>query len=53
MLKRNIVLGDVLVILPFAWILSQALLQMNLIWFFGGLWTFDMYAFFRRNWRGG
>jgi hypothetical protein len=53
MKKRNLIVGDLLVVLPFAWVLSQALLELNFWWFFGALWTFDIYAYLRRNWHVG
>ena len=48
-LMEKIHAGDILVILPFAYVISQALLVFNIFWFFGALWTFDMYAYYRRQ----
>jgi len=46
---KKIHFGDILVTIPFAYIISQSLLTMNLFWFFGALWTFDVYAHMRRK----
>jgi hypothetical protein len=46
---KKIHAGDILVTLPFAYIISQSLLTMNLFWFFGALWIFDTYAHLRRK----
>ena len=43
-MEKEIHLGDILVMLPFAYILSQSLLMMDFVWFFGALWIFDIYA---------
>ena len=48
-MEKEIHLGDILVMLPFAYIISQSLLTMNFVWFFGALWIFDIYAIKRRK----
>ena len=48
-MEKEIHLGDILVMLPFAYILSQSLLMMDFVWFFGALWIFDIYAKKRRK----
>jgi hypothetical protein len=48
-MEKEIHLGDILVMLPFAYILSQSLLMMDFVWFFGALWIFDIYAKKRRE----
>jgi len=48
-MKKNINIGDILVTLPFAYVISQSLLAMNIFWFFGALWIFDTYAYLRRT----
>ena len=41
--------GDILITLPFAYVISQSLLTFNIFWFFGALWIFDAYAYMRRK----
>ena len=41
--------GDILITLPFAYVISQSLLVFDVLWFFGALWLFDTYAHMRRK----
>ena len=49
MFMKKLHFGDILVTLPFAYVISQSLIAMNLFWFFGALWVFDVYANMRRK----
>ena len=41
--------GDILITLPFAYVISQSLLVFDVLGFFGALWIFDTYAYMRRK----
>ena len=49
MFMEKLHFGDIIVALPFAYVISQSLIAMNLFWFFGALWVFDVYANMRRK----
>ena len=49
MFMKKLHFGDIIVALPFAYVISQSLIAMNLFWFFGALWVFDVYANMRRK----
>ena len=49
MFMKKLHFGDIVVTIPFAYIISQSLLMFDVLWFFAALWTFDMYAHMRRK----
>jgi len=48
--EKSVKLFDLLIICPFAWVISQAGLNGNLLWVAIGYVLFAQYAFIRREW---
>lgn len=47
MFMNKLHLGDIIITLPFAYVISQSLLAFDVLWFFGALWIFDAYVYMR------
>lgn len=47
---KKVTLGDIAVIMPLAWIMSQAILYGGLIWGIAALFMFNLYVARRVEW---
>jgi hypothetical protein len=49
-MEKELTIGDYLVISPFAWVMSQSIIHMDVFWLFVAWWMFNLYAYKRRSW---